>query len=211
MTPTEEAEFITLWQQGASYRELAQALGCPLGTVASRSAALAAQGKIQPRPRGGRRAKTPPEGAPAPVQRPVQSIDTGAVSSVDTGAVQRFDTGPVQRLERLEDEVQGLRLLVQSLVDRLDHPPVQTPVQITTRPPYPPGKAVRWNLWILDAIRDELAALATERGVSPSQLVQELLWTALSDRRSGVCSGYVYKPVTRTLLRIYVQEKQSLA
>jgi hypothetical protein len=51
MTPADEAEFIQLWQQGASYRDIAQALGCPLGTVASRSAALAAQGKIQPRPR----------------------------------------------------------------------------------------------------------------------------------------------------------------
>jgi hypothetical protein len=38
---------------------------------------------------------------------------------------------------------------------------------------------VRWNLWILDAIRDELATLATERGISPSQLVQELLWKEL--------------------------------
>jgi hypothetical protein len=106
------------------------------------------------------------------------------VQSVNTGAVHELDTGPVQRLDRLEDEVQGLRRLVQSLVDRLDHPPVQTPVQITTLPPYPPGKAVRWNLWILDAIRDELATLAAKRGVSPSQLVQELLWTALTDRRS---------------------------
>jgi hypothetical protein len=58
---------------------------------------------------------------------------------------------------------------------------VQTPVQITTRPPYPKGKAVRWNLWILDAIRDELATLAAERGISPSQLVQEFLWKALTD------------------------------
>jgi hypothetical protein len=46
MTPAEEARFIELWSQGASYRELAAALGCPLGTVASRSAALAAQGKL---------------------------------------------------------------------------------------------------------------------------------------------------------------------
>jgi hypothetical protein len=38
MTPADEAHFIQLWQQGASYRDLAQALGCPLGTVASRSA-----------------------------------------------------------------------------------------------------------------------------------------------------------------------------
>jgi hypothetical protein len=47
MTPTDEAHFIALWAQGASYRELAAALGCPLGTVASRAAALVAQGKIQ--------------------------------------------------------------------------------------------------------------------------------------------------------------------
>jgi hypothetical protein len=189
MTPTDEAQFIALWQQGASYRELAAALGCPLGTVGSRAAALVAQGKIQPRPRGGdypsRRAKARQQGTPPPVQRPVQTIDTGAVHSADTGAVQQFDTGPVQRLDRLEDEVLGLRQLVQSVLDRLDHPPVQTPVQITALPPYPKGKAVRWNLWILDAIRDELVALAAERGVSPSQLVQELLWTALTERSSS--------------------------
>jgi hypothetical protein len=177
MTPAEEARFIALWQQGASYKAIAAALGCPLGTVASRSAALTAQGKIQPRQRGGaypsRRAKAQQEGPPPPVQRPVQLTDTGAV--------QTFDTGPVQRLDRLEDEVQGLRLLMQSVVDRLDHPPVQTPVQITALPPFPKGKAARWNLWIVDAIRDEIATLAAERDISPSQLVQEFLWKALSE------------------------------
>jgi hypothetical protein len=186
MTPTDEATFIEMWAHGASYRELAAALRCPLGTVASRAAALVAQGKITPRPRGGayasRRAQTRPEDPPPPVQRPVQSTDTGAVHSVDTGAVQTFDTGPVQRLDRLEDEVQGLRQLVQTVIDRLAHPPVQTPVQITTLPTYPKGKAVRWNLWINRTIRDELATLAAERDISPSQLVQELLWKALHDR-----------------------------
>src|SRR3954454_9217194 len=53
MTPADEATFIALWQQGASYREIAAALGCPLGTVGSRAAALVAQQKITPRPRGG--------------------------------------------------------------------------------------------------------------------------------------------------------------
>jgi len=52
MTPADEATFIALWEQGASYQAIAQALRCPLGTVASRSATLAAQGKIQPRPAG---------------------------------------------------------------------------------------------------------------------------------------------------------------
>jgi hypothetical protein len=88
----------------------------------------------------------------------------------------------VQRLDQLEVEVQGLTTLVKSLVERLEHQAVSTSVQISTLPPYPKGKAVRWNLWILDAIRDEIASLAAERDMAPSQLVQELLWKALSER-----------------------------
>jgi DNA-binding transcriptional MocR family regulator len=76
MTLAEEQTFIALWQQGASYRELAAALGCPLGTVASRSAALAAQGKIQSRQRGGaypsRRVKARQEGSPT--DRPPSTV-----------------------------------------------------------------------------------------------------------------------------------------
>jgi hypothetical protein len=37
MTPAEERRFIRLWNQEASYREIAQALGCALGTVGSRA------------------------------------------------------------------------------------------------------------------------------------------------------------------------------
>jgi DNA-binding transcriptional MocR family regulator len=168
MTPAEERRFIQLWQAEASYREIAQALGCALGTVSSRAAALVAQGKIRPRPRGGAYPRQKAQGRQSPAPPPVQKTDTGAVSSADTGAVQPFDTGPVQRLNRLEDEVQGLRQLIQAVLECLDHPPVQTPVQITALPSYPKGKAVRWNLWILDTIRDDLAALATERGISPA-------------------------------------------
>jgi DNA-binding transcriptional MocR family regulator len=98
VTPAEERRFIRLWQQEANYREIAEELGCALGTVASRAAALVAQGNIQPRPRGG---AYPRQKAPAR--------------------------------------------------------PVQTPVQITALPSYPKGKAVRWNLWILDAIKEDSA------------------------------------------------------
>lgn len=177
MTPAEEARFIALWQEGLTCPAIAHHLDIPPGTARSRAYTLQQQGKIPPRPRGGRRVPARQEDTPPPVQRPVQTLDTGAVHSADTGAV--------QRLERLEDEVLGLRRLMQSVIDRLDHPPVQTPVQITALPPYPQGKAVRWNLWILDAIRDDLTALAAERGISPSQLVQELLWKALTDRRAS--------------------------
>jgi hypothetical protein len=182
-----EPEFIRLWEAGAPQAAIAAALGVPLGTVKTRAHTLQQQGTIQPRPRGG---LVP---GPRPVQRPAQttdtgadhSADTGAVSSVDIGAVHELDTGAVQRLDQLEVEVQGLTTLVRSLVDRLEHPPGPTPVQITALPPYPKGKAVRWNLWILDVIREEIATLAAQREVSPSQLVQELLWKALSDRRAA--------------------------
>jgi hypothetical protein len=106
-----------------------------------------------------------------PVQRPVHQLDTGAVHD----SVQI----PVQRFERLEGEVQALAHVVRSLMDRMNDRPVHAPVQITTTPPYPKGKSVRWNLWILEPIRDELATMAAEREMSPSQLVQELLWKAL--------------------------------
>ena len=137
--------------QGHSERDIADALGIPRTTL--------------------RRAIEKRQGPPAPVQTPVQTTDTGAVSSVDIGAVQGLATGAVQRLDRLEAEVQGLTTLVQSFADRLEQPPGSTPVQITTLPPYPKGEAVRWNVWILDAIREEIATLAAERDPSPSQLV----------------------------------------
>ena len=150
-----------LLREGVSQREIARRLGIPRTTL---------QDYLKRRP-------------PVAVQRPVPAVDTGAVSSAGTGAVQGFDTGTVQRVDRLEEEVQGLRHLIRAVIDRLDQVPVSAPVQITALPPYPPGKAVRWNLWIHEAIRDQIAALAAERGLSPSQLVQEMLWRALNDVR----------------------------
>jgi hypothetical protein len=81
VTPAEEARFIQLWQQGASYRDLAQALGCALGTVGSRAYTLVRQGKIQARPKGGNYTRSKAQGrqdgppatptAPAPPAPPV--------------------------------------------------------------------------------------------------------------------------------------------
>jgi hypothetical protein len=192
---TWEPEFIRLWERGATHPQLAQALGCPVGTVKSRAHRLQQQGKIQARPRGGlvpvprpgqRPGQKPATGAGYSVDTDAeQRKDTGAVSSVDIGAGHGLDTAAVQRLDRLEDQVLGLTTLVKSLAERMPAIPVPTPVQITTLPPYPKGKAVRWNLWILEAIRDELTTLAAERDMAPSQLVQEILWKTLTERRSA--------------------------
>jgi hypothetical protein len=111
---------------------------------------------------------------------PVQT----AAQKVHTGPVQPFDTGAVQRIDQLEDDVRRLTQMMRSVMDRMNQIPAQTPMQITALPPYPKGKAVRWNIWILDAIQDELKTLAAEQDMSPSQLVQEFLWKALSERKS---------------------------
>jgi DNA-binding transcriptional MocR family regulator len=124
MTPAEEAAFIALWTQGASYRDIAQAQGCALGTVGSRASALVAQGKIQPRPRGGayprQQAKarkplalsettdTPPVHNPvqrpvhkhAPVQRPVHNHPDHPPPSPDLSGVLN---ALVERLSAIEE------------------------------------------------------------------------------------------------------------
>ncbi len=74
MTPADEARFIQLWQQGASYAEIAQAMGLKLGTVGSRASTLVRQGKIQPRPRGGAYPRQKVQGRHGPLPHPpVQS------------------------------------------------------------------------------------------------------------------------------------------
>ena len=177
-----EPEFIQLWEQGASYRDITQALGCPLGTVASRAAALVAQGKIQPRPRG--RAKAQMRTVHGTVQRPVHIEHR--CSAVST---------PVQCMGSTLDQCSGSIGLKTRCMACASWFSLSSIASITHQCrhrcrslhcPLPKGKAVRWNLWILDTIRDDLAALAAERGVSPSQLVQELLWKALSHRRSSM-------------------------
>lgn len=74
MTPTDEARFIQLWTEGASYADIAQAMGLKAGTVGSRASTLVRQGKIQPRPRGGaypkQKALARQDGAPAPPATP---------------------------------------------------------------------------------------------------------------------------------------------
>jgi hypothetical protein len=166
-----DAQLQAFLEAGLSQREMARRTGIPRSTLQKRLNRLGLQ-------------VTPP--VQTPVSRPdtgaVQVTDTDAVSSVGTGAVQVFDTGAVQRLDAVEQEVQGLRQLMQSVLDRLDRPAVSAPVQITTLPPWPKGEAVRWNLWLPKSIRDALSAWARERGVQPSQLVTELLWKALNDR-----------------------------
>jgi DNA-binding IclR family transcriptional regulator len=53
MTPTDEAEFIALWQAGVEIATIAERLSIPRGTVQSWAHRLQQRGLIQPRPKGG--------------------------------------------------------------------------------------------------------------------------------------------------------------
>jgi DNA-binding transcriptional MocR family regulator len=171
-----EPEFIQLWQQGATYRAIAQALGCPLGTVASRSAALAAQGKIQPRPRGGAYSSQRRQAALARV-------------SPDTPPVQYLPPSQDDMRPLLTDILLELRQLTGALADRVspdtpgvhrDTPRVSTGVSARTPLPAERGKSVRWNLHLSEQLRTCIKARAEARGLQDSQMVEELLWLALA-------------------------------
>jgi DNA-binding transcriptional MocR family regulator len=75
MTPADEARFIALWNAGTATAALAKQLGIPRGTAGSRAHALQRQGKIQPRPKGGKyplqRRQRRQEELPAPQVPPI--------------------------------------------------------------------------------------------------------------------------------------------
>jgi hypothetical protein len=196
MTPTDEAEFIRLWNQGASYKAIAQAQRCPLGTVASRSAALVAQGKIQPRPRGGRRAKALQGIVHDPVQSSAvhaydigaQTVQSGAVHATLHGAVQVQNSAELPIPAALAEELGRLWAAIEALRQDV-HRPVHATVQSLPEPLFddPADNATeRWNLYLKRGLRVRIEAIAQTRGVAPSRVVQELLWTALTDHRSSM-------------------------
>jgi hypothetical protein len=65
---------------------------------------------------------------------------------------------------------------VHDTVQSLPEPLVDDPMDNATE---------RWNLYLKRGLRVRIEALARARGIAPSRVVQELLWTALNDRRSS--------------------------
>jgi DNA-directed RNA polymerase specialized sigma24 family protein len=195
MIPTDEARFIELWQQGASYRDIAQALDCPLGTVASRVAALVAQGKVTPRPRGGRRAKalqgmvhdTVQSSAGHAHDTGAQTVHSGAVHAPLHGAVQVQNSAEPPIPAALAAELGRLWAAIDALRQDV-HRPVHDTVQSLPEPMFddPADNATeRWNLYLKHGLRVRIESVAQARGVAPSRVVQEILFQALTDRRSS--------------------------
>jgi DNA-binding transcriptional MocR family regulator len=103
MTPTDEATFIILWQQGTSQQELAARLGVLVGTIKSRASALARQGKIQARPKGGAYPRQRRQAALAGVSGDTSGVSTRVSSdtslpSAGVSAQVSPDTPPMQYL-----------------------------------------------------------------------------------------------------------------
>jgi hypothetical protein len=119
----------------------------------------------------------------------VQSAVQGAVqmhrTSAEPVAVHSAVQSTVQTLqgdvEALKAQMSALAKVVHELAER----PVQSTVQITALPPMPPSKATRWNLWLPTLLQEEISRIATERGISASQLVKEWLWEKLQPHRSS--------------------------
>jgi hypothetical protein len=177
MTPADEVRFIELWQQGASYRDLAQALGCALGTVGSRASALVTQGKISPRPRGGAYpkqkalAQLSPDGTPAAPTTPAPPAPqvAPAVTFVAVPEIQ---------------EILGIVKELQTRVASLEQTRVPPALPAPPATPATERKDIQqWTVRLSKALIDHLKAVAYERRIPPSQLVEELVWKALSDHQ----------------------------
>jgi hypothetical protein len=192
MTPTDEARFIALWQQGLDTAAIARQLGIPRGTVFSRANRLQQQGKIQPRPRVGVRMPARQPSARAPRVSADTHQRTPRVSrrvSADTPPVQYLPPGQGELSPLLQDILQELRHLTGALAARVstDTPGVHHDTRevssgVSARTPLPAerGKSVRWNLHLSERLREQVKALAAARGLQDSQMVEELLWLALA-------------------------------
>jgi hypothetical protein len=178
-----EPAFIHLWQQGATYRQIATALGCPLGTVASRSAALVAQGKIQPRPRGGAypsvRAKARQERIEAPTRAgphlPAPTRESPAMTFIAVAEVQEI----LSTLKRLDARVEALE-------HTRTEPPA--PTHEAPRIPAPTRAGVQqWTVRLSGNLIEILKVEAAKERLQPSHLLEAIIaeWWEARQRSAG--------------------------
>ena len=180
MTPTDEATFIALWEAGTEAAEIARLMGIPKGTVGSRASALVRQGKIERRPRGGtypsRRALARQEGtAPAPARAPAP-----AGTSLPTHEAPAITFLAVPEVRELIHTVKDLVARVASLEAGTRDGTRTTPAPAT----HPRADIKQWTVRLSQSLIEAVKAQATTEGKEPSHLVEQLLWTALTDRRS---------------------------
>jgi hypothetical protein len=210
MTPDTEQKFIALWQQGLSHEVMAQRLGCPVGTVKSRSYTLVRQGKIQPR-QPGRAAPQPT--APARQQRAPAQSSAYAPGSAEPppvhtvhrvqaqlyalhGTVQKEVESPIDLRDLLSEALAPLLTQLAALEGEVKalraHPsaPVQSGVyalhgaeQSTVAPE--DRKSERWNIYMPRWLRRLVEQEAAAARLSPSQVLQDVVKAWAEGRQQG--------------------------
>jgi DNA-binding transcriptional MocR family regulator len=214
MTPAEEARFIQLWTAGTTQTAIAQALGIPRGTVASRAYHLVRQGKIQPRPKGGayphqqalaRQEQLPvhsrADPSPEPMHPPVHPVHTVQAQLYALhGAVQQTVESPIDLRELLQEAMAPVRAQVAALEAEIralrlhSSAPVHTGVyalhgaEHTDLSPEE-RKSERWNIYMPRWLRQIIEAEAQATRLSPSQVLQDMVKAWVEQRRQGVDQG----------------------
>jgi hypothetical protein len=193
MTPADEARFIALWNSGTETAAIAQAFGIPLGTVSSRAATLVRQGKIQARPKGGAfpHQQARQERAPAP-PAPQLPPAPPAMTFVAVPEIQEI-------LSVVKDLQARVISLEQTRVISLEQTRVPPALPATPAPPTAPVDPAppaaerkdiqQWTVRLSKALIEHLKAVAYERRIPPSQLVEELVWKALMDHHPSTPSS----------------------
>jgi hypothetical protein len=122
--------------------------------------------------------------------------------SSDTPPTQYLPPSQGEMLPLLTDILQELRHLTSGLATLVstdthgvprDTQPVLAGVSdgVSARTPLPAerGKSVRWNLHLTEGLRAQIKAMASTRGLQDSQMVEELLWLALSVMETSPTKG----------------------
>jgi hypothetical protein len=190
MTPADEATFCALWQQGLSQDAIAQRLGIPIGTVKSRAHTLAHTGKLTPRPRGGayprQKALARQEDPPAPARAPAPPPADAALPTRDPPAITFLAVPEVRELiHTVTDLVARVAALEAGTRDGTRTPPAPASPPAGTRTP---GTIKQWTVRLSQPLIEAVKVQAATEGKEPSHLVEQLLWTALTDRRSAAPS-----------------------
>jgi hypothetical protein len=181
MTPAEEARFITLWQEGLTCPEIAYRLGIPAGTARSRAYTLQQQGKIAGRPQGGRRVPARPERTPAPPAPQVPPATPTATASPVAPVPPAMTFVAVPEFQEMLSLMQDLHTRVIAL-EQTRVPPALPAPPATPAPPVAERRDIQqWTVRLSKALIEHLKAVAYERRIPPSQLVEELAWKALTD------------------------------
>lgn len=153
--------FIDLWKQGASYKQIAQALDMKLGTVSSRAASLQAQGLIEARPRGGSFPKTRPQ---------------GNIITIVPDRIEPDEMRVILELRELYHELQAR-------VSHLENPSA-TYHDIPQEPPK--GDTHKWTIRLSGSLIEAIKQVARHSHMEPSHLVERAMreWIRLKARGS---------------------------